>query len=164
MVMMSKIYQFLIIPIALLSSVCASPKNEAINQGQIHEAIMVGEIGYDPYGRDCSGGISIHIKDATISKGKIGENVFIKPTHEKFILPDGLIPSGGNKLKFYGHFENEKCTHLMGSEGADLELFFVYDSIHIACPYKYFDIEKMEFDSQTCGKHDSFHARIKIVE
>ena len=80
-------------------------------------------------------------------------------------MPDGLYASGQNDLKFYGRFDSIKCVHDMGDGVTpEKELFFVYDSIEVRCPYKYFNIEKMEFDSTTCGRHPSFHERIKVIK
>jgi hypothetical protein len=121
-------------------------------------------IGYDIYGSDCAGGISIHITNASNSKDKIGKNVFVKPALEQFRLPEGLIASSKNKLKFYGHFGYKKCIHLMGDNTPAEELFFIYDSVDVSCPYKYWNSEKMEFDSITCGKHGSFHERIRVIK
>lgn len=163
--MKTKIYCLQIVVLLFLLVRCVSPEKETNNRDSIHEEITIDQIGYDNYGKDCSGGIYIHVKDASIDKDKIGETPFIKPSDNKFVLPDGLIASGGNKLKFFGEFKSEQCIHLMGDgENPEPELFFVYDSIHITCPYKYFNIEAMEFDSQTCGRHESFHEKIKVVE
>ena len=77
-------------------------------------------------------------------------------------MPDGLVASGSNKITFFGHYGMIKCIHLMGENNPHPEKFFVYDSVLVHCPYKFFDIEKMAFDSISCGRHPSFHDRIKF--
>ena len=126
------------------------------------EQITCDSIGFDPYGIDCGKGVIVRIKTTSNDSYKPGLEVFIRPTKPEYEIPIGLIASGDNDLKFYGHFRNDYCTHLMG-EGKRKETFFVYDSIEIRCPFKYFNIELMEFESTTCGSHPSFHDRIKIV-
>ena len=130
------------------------------------DIITISQIGYDPYGKDCHGGIMIQIREASISKDKVGEIVFIQASDARYELPEGLIPSGDNQLKFYGHFTYETCLHLMNrdSQTPRPELFFIYDSVQVKCPYNYFNIEMMKFDSQNCERHPSFHPRVHVLE
>lgn len=131
---------------------------------QQEEVIQISTIGHDPYGRDCAGGISISVTNASVSKEYIGRSAFIKPTLDEFKMPDGLIASGNNKLEFYGHFEYIDCIHLMGDEKPGKQLFFCYDSVNVYCPYKMWDLDKMKFDSIECGRHPSFNKRIRVIK
>ena len=131
---------------------------------QKHELIQIGTIGHDPYGRDCAGGISIAVTNASVSKEYIGRSAFIKPTLDEFKMPDGLIASGNNKLEFYGHFEYIDCIHLMGDEKSGKQLFFCYDSVAVYCPYKIWNLDKMKFDTIECGRHSSFNKRIRVIK
>ena len=129
------------------------------------EVISISSIEYDKYGQDCGSGVSINIASASNSQDKVGKGAFIKPANEKYRMPEGLIASGQNKLRFFGRFESEKCIHLMGDGvNPEPELFFIYDSVHVSCPYKFFNIGEMEFDTQTCGRHESFNERITVIE
>jgi hypothetical protein len=123
--------------------------------------VTISAIGYDPYARDCDGGISIDVTETSLTEYK-GSAPFIKPTEEQFRMPEGLVASGDNKLTFYGYFQIDSCEHRFTEELENL--IFYYDSVIVECPYKFFNTEKMEFDSINCERHPTFNERIRIVE
>ncbi|KXX69465.1 hypothetical protein [Flammeovirga sp. SJP92] len=157
---MNELYKVAILLISFFTSSNFLPKQEK-------EVITVSNIGYDPYGRDCSNGIYTSVMSASVTKSNIGKVIFLKPSDEKYILPDGLIAPENEGLIFIGHFEYDKCIHYMGKEdGLKQEsfLFFVYDSIKITCPYNFWIMEKMKMDTQTCGRLKAFHERISVIK
>jgi len=128
------------------------------------ETITTNEIGYDIYAKNCNGGIEIKVKSASSTQNMINKKVFLTPADSSFVLPEGLVASGNNELTFYGNFKKTECIHLMGGGESNLEDIFVYDSILITCPYKYFNMENMKFDTLTCGRQPSFHKRIRVLK
>lgn len=138
---------------------CLLTNCECAEQKQQQELITINHVGYDIYGQDC-GGIVVTIANASVSKDKIGKQVFIKSTHEENRFPEGLI-SNRNTIEFYGCFANEKCVHLMGREDEIQELlFFVYDTIYLSSPYEYFDRDKKAFEKSSVLNHKGFHEQI----
>jgi hypothetical protein len=127
-------------------------------------SISTHEMGFDPYGQDCAGGISVLISDATDSS-QIGQWVYIKPALERHRLPNGFISSGNNRLQLFGRLEQGQCVHLMGDASTpQAALFFVYDSVYVYCPYQFFELETMQRSPQNRGQPLFLQQRIRIVE